>query len=103
MANEVSNIIFSRSRNRFIVVAIESECHYPRWRPIWPPTHKNRYISAHKAWIGGGGFGTALRDHHLLNTDENSKRIVSELFDSICSAHNSRSRSYKVLTLKISL
>ena len=42
--NEVSNLILSRSKNRFIVVAIVLECHYPRWRPIWPPKKKNVYI-----------------------------------------------------------
>ena len=42
--HEVSNLTLSRSRNRFIVVAIVSECYYPRWRPIWPPNKKNVYI-----------------------------------------------------------
>ena len=43
--NEVTILIFSKSKNRFLAVAIVWECYFPRWRPIWPPKHKNRYIS----------------------------------------------------------
>ena len=29
-------------------MAIVSECYYPRWRPIWPPKHKNVHISGNR-------------------------------------------------------
>ena len=34
ITNEVSNFIFSRSRNRFRIATIVCECYFPRWRPI---------------------------------------------------------------------
>ena len=50
MTNEASNLIFSGSRNWTIAVPIVWGYCFPGWRPIWPPKHKNGYISAH--WLG---------------------------------------------------
>ena len=47
ITNEVSNFIFSRSRNRFRIATIVCECYFPRRRPIFGQKHKNMYISAH--------------------------------------------------------
>ena len=52
-------------------MAILLECYYPRWRPIWPPKHKNMYISLHDIVTFRHKTSRILRDYfNVPNKDD---------------------------------